>query len=52
MVDYKLIRDFLERYGSKITDLEGKKETFGVLSPVRYWEAEREEKFFSQQVTG
>ena len=46
MVDYKLIRDFLERYGSKITDLEGKKETFGVLSPGRYWEAERDEKIF------
>jgi hypothetical protein len=44
MVDVQLIREFFHRYGSKITDPNGKNETYGVLSPFKSWDSEREEK--------
>lgn len=40
MVDFKLIKEFLTRYGSKVTDAETGKEEHGVLAPVRKFGAE------------
>lgn len=43
MIDFRLIREFFTRYGSKITDPEGERACYGVLSPASCWDARQDE---------